>query len=114
MAVIYIISLVVGFVNFVQFDCGKEQFGRFILKSLVAFGFAVGYCMLLYSGFASGQIAFTVLNLLKAYFLLIFHITLGVCVFESGLDVLLDRFASAIFIAVVLSLISRVCFASLF
>ena len=114
LVIIYIVSAVFGFANFVQFNRGEEILGKFMLKAFFAFALALTFCFFRYKGFVSGKINFTVMNLFAMFLLLAFHINLWLNIFEDVFSVFIEKFGCSILIAFVCACACWLCFAIMF
>ena len=114
LVIIYIISVVFGFVNFVQFTRGEQILGKFMLKAFFAFVLALAFCFFRYKGFVSGEIKFTVMRLFAMFLLLSFHITLWLNIFEETFSVFIEKFGCLTLVAFISSCACWLCLSTMF
>ena len=114
LVIIYIISLVYGFINFYQYNSGMQTLGKFIIKAFVTFTLALIFCFFQFKGFENGEIAFTVKNNFPMWFLIAYHFNLWINIEEDYLETFLENSACCMLIAIVCTFATRLIFALCF
>lgn len=110
----YIASLAYGFINFYQYNTGREILGKFMLKGLFTFALALIFCFFQWNRFENGEIAFTVKNIFPMWLLLAFHINLWINAEEDLLASLTEKSLCMLLVSFVSTWATRLIFALCF